>query len=243
MIDVAMPKKKVSEILDSAKSAGRRELSEIESKQLLAAWGIPTNRTVLAKDSDEAIRVARELHYPVVMKIASPDIIHKSDAKGVVVGINSELELSQSFNTMMENARAYKPNAKILGVTIQEYVPPAREVIVGALQDPSFGATVMFGLGGVWVEVLKDISFRLAPLSAEDAREMIQEIKGYPVLAGLRGAPPADIDATVNLLQKVGQLAYEFPEISELDINPVFVFDAGKGVIAVDGRIVLGDSK
>ena len=243
MIDVAMPKKKVSEILNSAKSAGKRELSEIESKQVLAAWGIPTNRTLLASDSEEAIKVARELHYPVVMKIASPDIIHKSDAKGVVVGINSELELSQAFNTMMNNAHAYKPTAKIIGVTIQEYVPPAREVIVGALQDPSFGATVMFGLGGVWVEVLKDISFRLAPLSAEDAREMVQEIKGYPVLAGLRGAPPADIDATVNLLQKVGQLAYEFPEISELDINPVFVFDAGKGVIAVDARIVLGDSK
>ncbi len=237
------PKKKVLEILSSAKSDNVRELPEIESKRLIEAWGIPVNRTILARDPDEAIKIARDIHYPLVIKIASPDILHKTDAKGVMVGIGSELELRQAFNDIVKNARAYKPNAKITGVTIQEYLPPSREIIVGALQDPSFGATVMFGLGGVWVEVLKDISFRLAPLSAEDAREMIKEIKGYPVLAGLRGTPPADIDAIVDLIQKIGQLAFEFPEISELDINPVFVFNAGKGVMAVDARIVLGENK
>ncbi|MFH1821148.1 MAG: acetate--CoA ligase family protein [Methanobacteriota archaeon] len=240
---MASPKKKVLEIISAAKSDKQLELSEINSKLLLEAWDIPVNRTVLAKDPEEAVKTAREIHYPVVMKIASPNIIHKTDAKGVMVGIGSELELRQAFNDIIKNARAYKPNARILGVTVQEYLPPAREIIVGALQDPSFGATVMFGLGGVWVEVLKDISFRLAPLSEEDARNMIQEIKGYPVLAGLRGTPPADIDAIVNLIQKVGQLAFEFPEISELDINPVFVFNKGKGVIAVDARIVLGERK
>ena len=237
------PKKKVLEIIDSAKSENRRELSEIESKQLFEAWGIPVNRTVLAKDPEDAVRIGREIHYPLVMKIASPDILHKSDAKGVIVGIGSELELRQAFNDIVKNARAYKPNARIVGVTIQEYLSPGREIIVGALQDPSFGATVMFGLGGVWVEVLKDISFRLAPLSTEDAMDMIKEIKGYPILAGLRGTPPADIDAIVDLIQKVGQLAYEFPEISELDINPVFVFNAGKGVMAVDARVLLGEGK
>lgn len=236
-------KKKVAEIMSLTRSAGRRELPEFESKQLLAAWDIPVNRTSLAKDPEEAVRIAREIHYPIVIKIVSPDILHKSEAKGVMVGIGSELELRQAYNDIINNARAYKPNAKIMGVSIQEYLPPAREVIVGALQDPSFGATVMFGLGGVWVEVLKDISFRLAPLSLEDARDMIQEIKGYPVLAGLRGTPPADIDAIANLIQKVGQLACEFPEISELDMNPVFVFNAGKGVMAVDARIVIGGSK
>ena len=236
-------KKKVLEIISFARSNNRRELSEIDSKQLLEAWGIPVNRTVLAKDLEDAVRIGRDIHYPLVIKIASPDILHKSDAKGVRVGISSELELRQAFNDVIKNANAYKPNAKIMGVTIQEYLPPAREIIVGALQDPSFGATVMFGLGGVWVEVLKDISFRLAPLSAGDAMDMVKEIKGYPVLTGLRGAPPADINAIVNLIQKVGQLAYEFPEISELDINPIFVFNAGAGVMAVDARIVLGESK
>jgi acyl-CoA synthetase (NDP forming) len=149
------------------------------------------------------------------------------------------MEVRQAFKEVVDNARAYRPKAKILGVTIQEYVPHAREVIVGALQDPTFGATVMFGLGGVWVEALKDVSFRLSPLTADDAREMVSEIKGYPILGGIRGEPAADIDAIVDVLQKVGQLAYEFPEISEMDINPLFVFDKGKGAIAVDARIIL----
>jgi acyl-CoA synthetase (NDP forming) len=233
---------KVAEILSSVRKQGRHELLELESKQVLSAWGIPTAKTELARDVGEAVRAARELKYPVVMKIASPDIVHKSEAGGVRVGLSSELEVRQVYDEILANARAYKPSAKILGVTVQEYVPQAREVIVGALQDPSFGATVMFGLGGIWVEVLKDISFRLAPLTAVDAREMISEIKGYPVLAGIRGTPPADTDALVDILQKVGQLAYEFPEIAEMDINPIFVFERGKGAIAVDVRIILKEA-
>lgn len=235
-------KKKVAEILSSIRKDGRRELMELESKRVLAAWGVPVNRTELARDLSEAVKVAREVHYPIVLKIASPDIIHKSEAKGVKVGLSSELELRQSFGELIDNARAYKPDAKILGVTIQEYIPPSREVIVGALQDPSFGATVMFGLGGVWVEVLKDVSFRLAPLSAEDAREMIQEIKGYPVLAGIRGTPSADVGALVDIIQKVGQLAHEFSGITEMDLNPIFVFDDGKGAVVADARIILVES-
>lgn len=231
--------KKVAEILSSIRESGRRELLEHESKKVLAAWEIPTTRVELARDAAEAIRAARELKYPIVMKIASPNITHKSDAGGVKVGLSSEMEVRQAFKEVVDNARAYMPKAKILGVTIQEYVPHAREVIVGALEDPTFGATVMFGLGGVWVEALKDVSFRLAPLTADDAREMISEIKGYPILGGIRGEPAADIDAIVNVIQRVGQLAYEFPEISEMDINPLFVFDKGKGAIAVDARIIL----
>ncbi len=233
----------MAEILNSTRKEGRRELMELESKRVLAAWGVPVNRTELARDISEAVKFAREVRYPIVLKIASPDIIHKSEAKGVRVGLSSELEIRQSFGDLIDNARAYKPDAKILGVTIQEYLPPAREVIVGALQDPSFGATVMFGLGGVWVEVLDDISFRLAPLSAEDAREMIQEIKGYPVLAGIRGTPPADVGALVDIIQKVGQLAHEFSEIAEMDLNPIFTFDDGKGAMVADARIILVESK
>ncbi len=239
---LAAGNRKVAEILNSTRKEGRRELMELESKRVLAAWGVPVNRTELARDISEAVKVAREVRYPIVLKIASPDIIHKSEAKGVKVGLSSELELRQSFGDLIDNARAYKPDAKILGVTIQEYLPPAREVIVGALQDPSFGATVMFGLGGVWVEVLEDISFRLAPLSAEDAREMIQEIKGYSVLAGIRGTPPADVGALVDIIQKVGQLAHEFSEIAEMDLNPIFTFDDGKGAVVADARIILVES-
>ena len=241
-MSLAAGKRKVVEILNSIRKEGRRELTELESKRVLAAWEVPVNRTELARDLSEAVKAAREVRYPIVLKIASPDIIHKSEAKGVKVGLSSELELRQSFGELIDNARAYKPDAKILGVTIQEYLPPAREVIVGALQDPSFGATVMFGLGGVWVEVLEDISFRLAPLSAEDAREMIQEIKGYPVLAGIRGTPPADVGALIDIIQKVGQLAHEFSEITEMDLNPIFAFDDGKGAMVADARIILVES-
>lgn len=243
MIELAATKKNVTGILSSIRKEGRLELTELDSKRVLAAWGVPVNRTELARDLSEAVKVAREIRYPLVLKIASPDIIHKNEAKGVKVGLTSELELRQSFGELIDNVHAYKPDAKILGVTIQEYLPPAREVIVGALQDPSFGATVMFGLAGVWAEVLKDISFRLAPLNAEDAREMIQEIKGYPVLAGIQRAPPADINALVDIIQKVGQLAHEFPEITEINLNPIFAFDDGKGAVTADARIVLGRSK
>ena len=243
VIGLAATKKKVTEILSSIRKEGRLELTELDSKRVLAAWGVPVNRTELARDLSEAVKAAREIRYPLVLKIASPDIIHKSEAKGVKVGLTSELELRQSFGELIDNVRAYKPDAKILGVTIQEYLPPAREVIVGALQDPSFGATVKFGLAGVLAEVLKDISFRLAPLNAEDAREMIQEIKGYPVLAGIQRTPPADINALVDIIQKVGQLAHEFPEITEIDLNPIFAFNDGKGAVTADARIVLGRGK
>lgn len=236
---MSVAKKKVAEIINLAREEGRSELLELESKQLLAAWGLPVKRTELAKDPDEAVRIAREIRYPLVIKIASPDIPRRSEAKCVKIGIGSELELRQAFAELVNNAREYKPAANILGVTVQEYLPPAREVTVGALQNPSFGPTVWFGLLGVWSDVLGDISFRLAPLSAEDAREMVQEIKGYPVLQGIRGEPSADIDALVDIIQKVGQLAHEFPEITRLSIEPIFAFETGKGAVVANARIHL----
>jgi acyl-CoA synthetase (NDP forming) len=235
-------KEEIVEILNTAREQNRRELTEYESKRVLSAWDIPTTRTELARNVLEAVRAARRLKYPVVMKIASPDILHKSDAGGVVTGLRSELEVRQIFNQIMANARDYRKDAVVWGVTVQEYLPQAREVIIGTLQDPSFGPTLMFGLGGILVEVLKDVSFRLAPVSAEDAREMIQEIKGFSILKGIRGEPLADIQALVDILQKVGRLASEFEEISEIDINPVFVFEEGRGAMAVDARLILKEA-
>lgn len=237
-----MPEDKVAEILQSAKKENRKELMETEAKQVLQACGIPVNRTELAANVGEAVRIAREIHYPVVVKIASPDILHKSDVKGVKLGVGSEFELRRAFEEVINNSKTRNPGARILGATIQEYIAPSREVIIGGLQDKTFGPTVMFGLGGIWVEVLKDVSFRLAPLSVDEAKEMIQEVKGYSVLAGVRGSPPADIDAIAGIIQKAGQLIVDFQEIAELDINPTFVFESGKGAVAVDARIVLRES-
>jgi len=234
-----MNKKDVEQILGLAAREGRHLLLENEAKRLLECWGLPVARTQLARSLDEAVKISNQIGFPVVLKIASPDIIHKSDAKCVKVNLGSELEVRSAFEEIVANAKAYKQDANILGVVVQEFVPKAREVIVGALQDPSFGPTVMFGMGGIFVEVLKDVSFRLAPLTPEDAREMISEIKGYPILAGVRGEKPADIEALVEILQKVGQLAYEFTEIAEMDLNPIFVFDKGEGAKIVDARIVL----
>lgn len=239
MIKLTINKNKAEQILGLAAKEGRHSLLEHEAKKLLEFWGLPVARTQLASTQDEAVKIAKQIGFPVVLKVASPDILHKSDAKCVRVNLNSEQEVSDSFNEIVANARAYKRDAKILGVVVQEFVPKAREVIVGALQDPSFGPTVMFGIGGILVEVLKDVSFRLAPLTPEDALEMISEIKGYPILAGVRGEEPADIEALVEILQKVGQLAYEFTEIAEMDLNPVFVFDKGKGAKIIDARIIL----
>jgi len=232
-------KKNVLEFISSIKAQKRRELSELEAKNLISLWGIQTTRAELAHDVSEAVKLAREIKYPVVLKVASPDIIHKSDVRGVKVGLSSEFDVKHAFEEIMANVRAYKPNANVLGVTVQEYVPPAKEVVVGMIRDKTFGPTVMFGLGGVWVDVMKDISFRLAPLTRDDALEMMLEVKGYLLLTGTRGAPPADTEALADIIQKVGQLAVEVPEIAEMDLNPVFVFDKGKGAIAVDARIVL----
>jgi len=232
-------REKIAELLKSAKKQSRRELMEHESKQVLSSWGVPTTRIELATNASEAVEIARKLGYPVVMKIASPDILHKTDADGVKLGLNSEPEVRRAFEQITFSAGMYKGDARIFGVTVQEYIPPAREVIIGLMQDGDFGPTLMFGLGGIWVEVLRDVSFSPAPVSEEDAREMIQEIKGYPILEGTRGEAPADISALVDILQKIGRLALEFGNIAEIDLNPVFAFEDSKGARVVDARIIL----
>lgn len=232
-------KQKIAEVFDSAMEGGRHVLTEYESKQVLTAWEIPVSEARLVKEKSEAVEEARNLKYPVVMKIASPDILRKSEAGGVRVGISSELKLKHAFDNIMIKAKAYKPDADIWGVTVQKYFPQKRETTVSLFEDLSFGAVLAFGMSGLWGEILEDMSFRLAPTSPEDIRNMVKEVKGYPVLFGDRRGPPADIDALVNVLQKVSQLPSEFDEISEVNLNPVFVFDKGEGAIAVDAQIKL----
>lgn len=230
---------RAEEIFRGVRAEGRKELMEHEAKGVLEAYGIPVNPTGLARSKQEALGLARKMGYPINLKICSPDILHKSDARAVKVGLSSDQELEGAFEEVMANARAYRSDARILGVTVSQYVPQGTEVIIGGMKDPTFGPVVMFGLGGIWVEVLKDVSFRLAPLERADAEEMIEEIKGSPVLKGLRGKPKSDLKALVEMLLRAGKLLSDFPEIEEMDINPIFVFEEGKGARAVDARIIL----
>lgn len=235
--------KEISGILVSVREDGRTVLTEYESKNVLSNLDIPITRTVLAEGKLEAVDAARELKYPVVMKISSPEIVRKSDIGGVKIGLTSEIEVRQAFEDIVRNARDYDESADIHGVVVQEYIPDAREVVVRITRDRSFGPTIMFGLGGIWVEVLEDVSFRLAPVSEGDAKDMIKEINGYPILSGTRGGPPADIAALGNIIQKTSQLPIEHEEVSEVDLNPVFVLDEGKGAEVVDAQIILEETE
>lgn len=229
----------ILEVFDSVREGDRTVLTEYESKEILSKWDVPVAETRLATDKLEAVDAARDLKYPVVMKIASPDITHKSDAGTVRIGLTSEIEVRQAFEDIVANAKAYDASADIRGVVVQKYLPDAQEVIVGVTQDQSFGPTVMFGLGGIWIEVLEDVSFRLAPVSEEDAEEMVKEIDGYPILSGARGENPVDIEALVEIIRKTSELSVEYEEITELDLNPVFAFEEGEGVMVVDAQIIL----
>ncbi|WP_297501632.1 acetate--CoA ligase family protein, partial [Thermococcus sp.] len=224
---------KAKEIIEKAK-AENRPLVEPEAKEILKLYGIPVPDFKVATNEEEAVKFSREIGYPVVMKIVSPQIIHKSDAGGVKINIKSDEEAKKAFREIMENARKYKPDADLWGVIIYRLLPLGKEVIVGMIRDPQFGPAVMFGLGGIFVEILKDVSFRVAPITKEEALEMIREIKAYPILAGARGEKPADIEALADVVVKVGELALELPEVKELDINPIFAYE--DSTIAVDAR-------
>lgn len=233
----------ILEVFDSAREEDRTVLTEYESKEILSKWDVSVAETRLATDKLEAVDAARDLKYPVVMKIASPDITHKSDAGTVRIGLTSEIEVRQAFEDIVANAKAYDASADIRGVVVQKYLPDAQEVIVGVTQDRSFGPTVMFGLGGIWVEVLEDVSFRLAPVSEEDAEKMVKEIDGYPILSGVCGESPVDIEALVEVIRKTSELSVEHEEITELDLNPVFAFEEGEGATVVDAQIILKEAE
>ncbi len=234
-------KRTVREIFDESIKLGRRDLPDIQASQVVDAYGIRIAKCVLAHDVDEALRVGRHLGFPLVLKVASPDILHKSDVGGIAVGVRDETELETSFNRIVTNVTRFMPQALIWGICVQEMVSGARETIIGVNRDPQFGHLILFGLGGIYVEVLKDVSFRVAPVSELEARRMVQEIRAYALLRGVRGQPSADIDAIVDTILKVSQLVTDFPEIIEMDINPFMVLDKGHGGVAADVRITIGE--
>ncbi len=224
-------------IVEQARAEGRTILTEIEAKQMLEDAGVPVSPARLAKTRDEAMQVAAKLSFPVVLKIVSPQITHKSDVGGVALGLASADDVGAAFDRVVASAKQHVPNATIDGVAVQRMEKQGIEVIIGVTKDPQFGPVLMFGLGGVLVEVLKDVAFRIVPIVERDARQMIEEIKGYPLLQGYRGQDPADIGKLQALLLKVSSFIEAHPEVAELDLNPVFAYK--DGVIAVDARIVI----
>ena len=235
-------KKAVLDLIEEVRTSGRTGLTEIESKQIFKAYGLPVVKTAIVTSEDEAVKKAAAFGYPIVMKIVSPDILHKSDAGGVKVDIKNEDEVRDAYHTILENAKAYKKDADIHGILIQEMAPWGTETIVGSINDPTFGPTVMFGLGGIFVEVLKDVTFRVAPISEKEAHMMLDGIRGAPILDGVRGEAPRDKKALVDVLSRYAFMITDLgDEIKESDANPILVYEEGKGVKVVDARIILTD--
>ena len=232
-------KEKVKQIFEMVRKDGRKNLLEEEGYDVLNAYGFPRPKSYLCTNEEECAKRAEEIGYPVVMKIVSQDIIHKSDAGGVKVGLKNMQQVSSSFSEIINNAKNYKKDANIKGVLVQQMIESARETILGAKHDKLFGSLIMFGLGGIYVEALKDVIFRLAPISEQEAMKMVESIKTYKILKGIRGQPPSDIQVLVECLLRLSQLVTDFPEITEFDMNPLLVLEEGKGAIAVDVRIGL----
>ncbi len=237
-VKYSVNKKTIGHELAKLKEGG--SLSESEGKRILASCGIAVVTDKVAATADEAIQIAREIGFPVVLKVDSPDIIHKTEAGGVKLNIQSPEGVRNAYAEIMEKAKDYNPNARINGISVQEMAPAGVEVIVGGKRDPVFGPTVLFGLGGIYVEVMRDVALRVAPLSKDDAADMVREIKGFKILEGVRGRPPADIEAIQDVILKVSALLENCPQINEIDINPLLVYPRGKGARAVDA-LVLGN--
>ncbi len=230
----------VQDVFERVRSNNRLTIGDAEAREILQAYGLKTPRSKVAADPQEAVRIASEIGYPVVLKIASPDILHKTDVGGVRVGLRNAEEVRDAFELMVYRAGRYVPEARIWGCQVQEMAPPGGlEVLVGMNRDPQFGPLVTFGLGGIYVEVLKDVTFRVAPFTIRDANLMLGEIRTRALLDGVRGQPPADKEAIIDTLLRIGQLVRDFPEITELDINPLIVYHQGQGAIAIDMRLVL----
>lgn len=236
---VTRGRRKVQDVLMLAHAAGHHALDAAECRELLEAYGIRTPQEFLTRDPSDAVRFAEEIGYPVVLKIISPDILHKSDIGGVIVGVKDADAVRSGFKTIVTRAKAAHPAAQIRGIQVQEMIEDGQQVIVGIKRDPTYGPLVMFGLGGIYVEALADVSFRLAPLTRQDAEEMIDEVRSAKLLQGLRGAPPADRAALIDAIIRISRLAAEHEEILELDVNPLLVLPAGHGAVAVDARAVL----
>lgn len=227
----------VDDILAKAREEKRTVLTEIEAKQILSEAGIHCTDTRLAATKDEAVAISEELGYPVVLKISSVDITHKSDAGGVKVNLPDKAAVEAAYDEIMSSCTAQHPDADIEGIAVQGMAKAGTEVIIGMTKDPSFGPVLMFGLGGIFVEVLKDVAFRIVPLEKNDASEMISEIKGKKLLEGYRGEDPADIPFLEQILLKLSQLVDKTEGIAEIDMNPVFAYK--QGAVVVDARIIL----
>jgi acyl-CoA synthetase (NDP forming) len=224
-------------IFDQAKKEGRSILTEFESKRVLKQVGISVVETRLAKTQKEVVSLSRKMGFPVALKIASPDVLHKSDSVGVKLSLNNAAEVKKAYDEILKKVRKRYPEAVVHGVSVQKMVRPGTEVIVGTSKDPQFGPVIMFGLGGIFVELLKDVSFRVIPVKRKDAQKMIEEIKGYPILQGYRGEEPASLSALVDIILKISKWVEGSPWIKELELNPIFAYR--DKAVAVDARIVL----
>jgi acetyltransferase len=232
-------KRKVASLFKKARKEKRVHIPEVEALKVLEAYGFPMVDSILAANVEECLAAAEKLGYPVVMKIASPDVVHKFDVGGVSVGLDDESSIRRAYQEMMRSVKRKMPQAAVWGVTIAEMVTGAREIIIGMKRDPHFGPILMFGLGGIYVEALRDVTFRLAPMRELSATKMVESIRAYRMLAGLRGQAPSDLDAIADCLLRLSQLVTDFDEIEELDINPLMVLEKGKGAKAADARILL----
>ncbi len=228
-----------ADILTRAREDKRAVLTEIEAKQILGEPGIECTRTVLAASREEAVSISDEIGYPVVLKVSSVDITHKSDSGGVKINLPDQEAVEQAYDEIMTSCRAYAPDADIEGVSVQGMARPGTEIIMGMIRDGSFGPVVMFGLGGVLVEVLKDVSFRIVPIEKGDAIEMTGEIQGRKLLEGYRGQDPADVPCLQEMLVKLSDFVNTTPGIEEIDMNPVFAYS--NGAVVVDARIILSE--
>jgi len=233
-------REKVKRVFEHCRVEERLELGELEAREILKAYGIRVPEAELAPDINAAKEIAKRIGYPLVLKIVSPNILHKTDVGGVRIGIENEKELEESYDDILFHVKRYMPDVNIRGILVQEFIKDKKETIIGISEDPQFGPMIMFGLGGIYVEALKDVSFRIAPLSRHEAGEMIEEVKTVSLLKGTRGEDPSDIESIIEIMLKVSQLIMDFPEIVEMDINPLFVKKQGEGSIAGDVRIRIG---
>jgi len=227
-------------IIDKARNESRNVLTEIEAKELLKQAGINVVDTKLATSREEAMSISQQLGFPAVLKIASSDVIHKSDAGGVKLGLKTASQVGKAYDDILGVVKKQYPEAKIEGVSVQKMARPGVEVIIGMSKDAQFGPVLMFGLGGILVEILKDVSFRIVPLVKRDAKEMIRDIKGYPLLEGYRGQEAVDVANLEELILKVSSFVEQHPEVEELDLNPIFAYS--DGAVAVDARVILGEN-
>lgn len=232
-------KRKVKSILTNAEKSGKTFLTEEDSLAVLSAYGLPVLESIVTKSRSDVIKASEKIGYPVVMKVVSDQIVHKTDVSGVVLNIKNSEEAGNAYNSIIKNVKELKPEAEIRGILIRKMIPQGEEIILGIKRDPSFNGVIMFGLGGIYVELFKDVAFRVAPVDKLSARSMVKEIIAYPLLAGFRGNKACDIESIVRCIQRLSQLAIDFPQIKELDINPLITLEEGKGSFVADARTIL----